>query len=186
MAEHKLAAPAGPALHLAVLRCQTGDERAFAKLMEQFGPRTLGYLRGLVSDAADDVQQEVWLSVYRNIATLANPSAFRTWLFRITRHRALDFLRRARREQELLADVTLETGSASAAAANDDQDTLSDAMRGALDRLPAAQRDVLLLRYLSDLSYGEIALIVGCSIGTVRSRLHYAKQQLHDLINQRQ
>jgi RNA polymerase sigma-70 factor (ECF subfamily) len=185
MAEHKVAAPSDPVLHFAVLRCQAGDERAFAKLMEQFGPRTHSYLRGLVSDAADDVQQEVWLAVYRNIASLADPGAFRTWLFRITRHRALDFLRRAGRERDFLADAALEASETAAPITENDGSSLSAAMRGALERLPAMQREVLLLRYMNDLSYGEIALIVGCSVGTVRSRLHYAKHQLHDLIDQR-
>ena len=80
--------PARLALEFLVLRCQTGDERAFERLLEQFGERTHRYLRGLVGDAADDVQQEVWLAVYRGIARLAAPHAFRTWLYRTTRNRA--------------------------------------------------------------------------------------------------
>jgi RNA polymerase sigma-70 factor (ECF subfamily) len=72
------------ALHLLVLRCQTGDERAFRPLMERFGAKTLAYLRGVVGQDADDVQQDVWLSVCKSIRSLTNPSAFRTWLFRTT------------------------------------------------------------------------------------------------------
>ncbi|MEP6574093.1 MAG: sigma factor, partial [Gemmatimonadota bacterium] len=84
-------------LYLLVLRCQAGDEQAFARLFAWFGPRTLVLLRGMVNDEAEDVQQEVWLSVYRQLSTLSNPRAFRTWLFRTTRHRAIDCLRRQRR-----------------------------------------------------------------------------------------
>src|SRR6185312_2075052 len=94
-------------LYLLVLRCQAGDERAFAQLMEKFERRTLEYVRGLLGDPflADDVQQEVWLAVYLGIRSLDNPGAFRTWLFRITRHRTLDFVRRRKRESELFDDA---------------------------------------------------------------------------------
>lgn len=57
-------------LQLLVLRCQAGDERAFSQLLDDFGPRTLRYLRGLLGDDAEDVHQEVWLAAYRSIATL--------------------------------------------------------------------------------------------------------------------
>jgi len=168
-------------LHLLVLRCQAGDDRAFARLMQQFGTRTLGYLRGLVGDSADDVQQEVWLAVYRGIASVANPAAFRTWLYRTTRHRAVDFLRKQKRERELIADVPLET------AMNVEQDastegSMTEAMLDAMPQLTATQREVLLLRYQEDMSYAEIALVLACPIGTVRSRLRAAKDRLLHLV----
>ena len=108
MTELNQAAASDVALHLLVLRCQTGDERAFRLLMERFGVKTLAYLRGVVGEDADDVQQDVWLAVYKSVRSLANPSAFRTWLFRTTRHRAMDYLRRRKREAELLDDSPIE------------------------------------------------------------------------------
>jgi RNA polymerase sigma-70 factor (ECF subfamily) len=182
MAEHDKARPAELGLHLLVLRCQAGDEQAFRKLLSEYGPRTLRYLRGVLGDSAEDVQQEVWLTVYQSIAGLANPRAFRTWLYRCTRHRALDFLRGRHREQELLEDFARkETGEPPPAAA--DAPTLSEELLGALDALPPAQREVCLLRYRDELSYGEIALVLSCSVGTVRSRLHYAKERLRELVS---
>jgi RNA polymerase sigma-70 factor (ECF subfamily) len=175
-------------LHLQVLRCQAGDERAFAELFARFAGRTLRYLRGLVDDAAEDVQQEVWLAVYRGLASLADPRAFRTWLYRTTRHRAVDFLRRRRRERELVADVAADAVAEGVATdPDDDPGTSPDALdagalRDALTTLPPVQREVLVLRYQDGLSYAEIALVVGCSVGTVRSRLHHAKRRLHDVI----
>ena len=170
-------------LHLLVLRCQAGDERAFARLMDAFGNKTLGYLRGLVGDDADDVQQEVWLSVYRGLSGLANPGAFRTWLFRTTRHRAVDFLRRKKRERELVDDIgteTIETGEVG----EDDRFARIDeeALETALLAIPPPQREVMLLRYRDDMSYNEIAMVVGCPIGTVRTRLHHAKRRLQELL----
>jgi RNA polymerase sigma-70 factor (ECF subfamily) len=185
MAEHNRASVAEPGLHLLVLRCQTGDERAFAQLMNQFGERSLRYLRGLIDEAAEDVQQEVWLTVYRGIAELANPRAFRTWLFRITRHRALDYLRSRKRERELMDDVPVDTLDSVAADSEHEGADIDAAMLDALDALPPAHREVCLLRYRDDMSYAEIALVIGCSIGTVRSRLHYAKQRLHEHVKHR-
>jgi RNA polymerase sigma-70 factor, ECF subfamily len=174
-------------LHLQVLRCQAGDERAFAALFDRFAGRTLRYLRGLVGDAADDVQQEVWLAVFRGIGGLVDPRAFRTWLYRAARHRAVDFLRRARRERELAAEAVAE--SAEDAGAAPDEDPLAalepldqSALHDALAALAPAHREVLVLRYQDGLSYAEIALVVGCSVGTVRSRLHHAKRRLHDAL----
>ena len=174
-------------LHLLVLRCQTGDEQAFAQLFREFSQRTLGYLRGLVGEAADDVQQDVWLAVYRSIRTLSNARAFRTWLFRTTRHRAIDFLRSRRREKELLEGVALEAAAVNEAELDDAGAQFDEAdLDAALEVLPPAQREVLLLRYRDDLSYAEIALVVGCAIGTVRSRLHHARLRLQETIANKQ
>jgi RNA polymerase sigma-70 factor (ECF subfamily) len=170
-------------LQLLVVRCQAGDERAFGRLLDEFGGKTRRYLFGLVGDDADDVQQEVWLSVYRSIATLANPRAFRTWLFSTTRRRALDYLRKRRREQELIVDAgddTLgvhEVADESSIDALDGQDLAS-----VLADLPPPQREVLLLRFQDEMSYNEIAVIVGCPVGTVKTRIHHAKRKLHDIL----
>jgi RNA polymerase sigma-70 factor, ECF subfamily len=169
-------------LHLTLLRCQAGDERAFEQILQAFGSRTLAYLTALVGDDAEDVQQEVWLSVFRNVHDLANPSAFRTWLFRLTRHRAIDWLRKRKREQELLEVAAAEASEA----ARDDEpfdQSINDAtLQKALAGLPPPQREVVLLRYRDDLSYSEIAVVVGCPIGTVRTRLHHGKRKLSELL----
>ena len=181
MTKRKATDAATLGLQLLVLRCQAGDDRAFTQLMGQFGARTLGYLRGIVGDSADDVQQEVWLAVYRGVATLANPGAFRTWLYRTTRHRAVDYLRRQHRERELIADVPLET-LADVEAPASAEITMTDAMLDAMTQLTPVQREVLQLRYREDMSYAEIALVLGCPIGTVRSRLSAAKDHLLSLV----
>jgi RNA polymerase sigma-70 factor (ECF subfamily) len=168
-------------LYLTVLRCQAGDERAFVQLHEQFGGRTLRYLRGVLGDFADDVQQEVWLSVFRRIRDLNAPGTFRTWLFRITRHRAIDELRRTKRDRELFVPVP-ETLPHDEGEPDLHSETIDTAvLEAALHDLPTPQREVLILRFQNDLSYREIALVLGCAVGTVRSRLHYAKQSLMNL-----
>jgi len=173
--------------YLLVLRCQVGDESAFTGLFERFGPRTLRYLQGILgSDAAADAQQEVWLAVFRGIARVTNPGAFRTWLYQTTRHRAIDVLRKEKRESGLLAAIGIEEGEPLEAHSDPVVETLDpDALGAELAGLSAAHREVLLLRYWEGMEYGEIALILGCSLGTVRSKLHYAKRRLREALDRR-
>lgn len=166
-------------ISLLVLRCQTGDESAFSRLFARFGPRTLGYLRSLVRDEAEDLQQEVWLTVYRRLAELADPAAFRTWLYRTTRNRAIDHLRRERRAQDLFTDDPA-IESVADPGPEEESKLFKDAGQ-LMESLPRLQREVMLLRYRDELSYTEIAAIAGCSVGTVRSRLFYARQQFAKL-----
>lgn len=159
-------------LRLLVLRCQTGDEEAFARLLDTVGPRTLRYLRSLLGgDDADDAQQEVWLSVYRSIAGLADPGAFRTWLYTTTRHRAIDQLRRWCRESELFAEEDYERVEATNAPEEGEHAYDATELDALLAELPSPQREAVLLRYRDEMSYAEIAVITGCPIGTVRTRL---------------
>ena len=170
--------------HLLVLRCQAGDERAFAALYSQFHHRTLRYLQGLLdAQAAEDVQQEVWLTVYQKIAGLANPKGFRTWLYQVTRHRAIDSLRRAKRQSDLLKAAEEEAVERATALPEEPlPEPESPQLKWAMAKLSSAHRDVLILRFWEGMSYAEIALIVGCSIGTVRSRLHHAKHNLKEIL----
>ena len=171
-------------LHFLVLRCQAGDEQAFAQLLEWFGDRTLTYLEGLVGrDEAEDVHQEVWLSVYRGIRTLHNPRAFRTWLFRATRHHAIDFLRRCKREQRVLELVAVEAKVSERVADEPDVGIEPGIVLDAvLSELSPVHREVMVLRFRDELSYAEIAMVVGCPIGTVRTRLHHAKRKIYQLL----
>src|SRR4051812_32866893 len=97
---------------LLVLRCQTGDETAFAELVARYAPRVGYYLKKLLAglDGADDLLQEVWLDVFRNVPRLRDPAAFPAWLYRIARDRAFRTLRKKRlpavplEEEELPGD----------------------------------------------------------------------------------
>jgi RNA polymerase sigma-70 factor (ECF subfamily) len=126
------------------------------------------------------VQQEVWLTVYRRLSSLANPDGFRTWLFQTTRHRAIDYLRARKRERELFDDEGSVDVSQIAAAEEERLDLSGGSVAAVFAHLAPAHREVLQLRYEEDLSYAQIALVSGCAIGTVRSRLHNAKRHLQE------
>jgi RNA polymerase sigma-70 factor (ECF subfamily) len=167
---------------LLVLRCQTGDEPALRELVERFTPRLSYFVRKLVFDVhrADDVIQETWIDVVRQLPKLRDTGAFAPWLYRIARGKADLHFRLsgdALRSSEELLDA--------AAPADDEEEfTAEDAadVHAALDRLPIEQREVLVLKFLEGLSYEQIADIVGRPTGTVRSRIHYGKQALRRLL----
>src|SRR5262245_60544383 len=84
---------------LLVVRAQTGDEAAFAALVERFSPRLRYFLRKLLAsaDGAEDALQDTWLDVVRNLPRLSDPQALTAWLYRIARDRAYGRLRRMRK-----------------------------------------------------------------------------------------
>lgn len=174
--------------NLLVIRAQVGDDEAFSDLFRLFGEKTHRYLVGLVGDsAADDVQQETWLTVYRRIGSLANPAGFRTWLFQVTRNHAVDLLRRTRRDQVVRAEA--ETMLVDTDLPGEDEFELEiddQAIAAAVDELSPLHREVLVLRFWKDLTYPEMALVIGVPIGTVRSRLYHAKRLLRERLEARQ
>jgi RNA polymerase sigma-70 factor, ECF subfamily len=164
-----------------VLRCQTGDRLALEELYLRHTHRLDYYLQRLLDnrELAADVQQDVWLTVIRNIGRLRHAEALGVWLYRIARTRALDRLAHPHRlncdSDEAMAEVIdpAEEGSAEGFSPAD-----AAAIHQALGKLSPPHREVLVLRFMEELSYEQIAQVVGCSIGTVRSRLFYAKRAL--------
>jgi RNA polymerase sigma-70 factor (ECF subfamily) len=157
-----------------VLRCQAGDESAFAELVERWTPRLRYYLRRMLDGPdADDALQDVWLDVHRGLGRLSEVAAFPAWLFRLARDRVFRLLRRRKRTEPLL-DLD--------PPASDDEPGfgVEDAARihAALAGLPHEQREVVVLRFVQEMAYDDIAAVVGVPVGTVRSRLHYAKRAL--------
>ena len=164
-----------------VLRCQAGDETAFAELVQRYHARLRYYVRKLLGEASsvDDLLQDVWFDVFRALPRLADPAALATWLYRIARDRAFRLLRKRRPPERPIgafdiADSETEEESFSA----------EDAARihAALDQLPTEQREVLVLRFLEEMNYDDIARLTDTPLGTVRSRLHYAKRALRALL----
>jgi RNA polymerase sigma-70 factor (ECF subfamily) len=161
-----------------VVRAQTGDPAAFAELIACYQPRLAYFLRKLVPERADDLLQDVWLDVFRHLPALADPAAFQAWVYRIARDRAFGHWRRAQREAEPLGDIDVPEDT------DDEQFDAEDAARihTALDRLSPEQREVLVLRFLESMSYDAMARVTGLPLGTVRSRLYYAKLALRTLL----
>lgn len=174
---------------LHVLRAQRGESEAFRALVNSYERRLLYFVRRFVDDPdrALDVLQEIWVTVFRRIGTLKAPEAFRVWLYRIARGKAIDHLRDRSREIERIGEPV---GDVDAIANTDDSDFVenignAELIHKGLAELTALHREVLTLRFIEVMPLEEIAQVVGCSLGTVKSRLHCALQNLREQIRER-
>jgi len=160
-----------------VLRFQIGDESAFAEIVARMHPRLRQFLVsafGLQPADVEDLLQDVWVDACGGLRRLRKPASLRPWMYRVARNRALKHLRRRR-----LA-VGLDASQVPARASEDGEADRLARLRAALGKMSPAHREAVVLRYEHGLSYEEIARALKCRVGTVRSRLHYAKSILHD------
>jgi RNA polymerase sigma-70 factor (ECF subfamily) len=173
-------------------RARAGEAAAFEALVKrhQGAAFALAYQMVRRREDAQDIAQEAFIRVFRGLRDFKGQAAFRTWLHRIVVNLALDTLRRRGRQAGASYDDAREPGEEAReeAGAHPDEDPgraleareVGDAIRMALEELPAPQRAALLLREIEGLSYQEIAETLGCALGTVMSRLHYARRRLQE------
>ena len=166
-------------LQLLILRTQSGSDSGFRELFDSFKGLTLKYLSSLLNELEiDDVQQQIWFKVYQQISNLSSPFGFKRWLLQITHRSAIDHLKKTKRhitvnETELVnSDPFIENETAIEIPKD------FESLRLALKKLSFDHREVVLLFYWQDFTCIEIAQIIGCSIGTVKSRLFNARLQL--------
>lgn len=154
-----------------VARAQRGDKEALLELImareKEFYGLSFIYMRNQ-QDAADALQDMI-VTLYSRIHTLRKPEAFYAWAKQILVRCCLSLLRKAGREQSLPAEEQ--------AAYNPDSAARLDLME-AVHQLPPLQRDVLLLFYYHDRKLEDIAEIMNCPLGTVKSRLHQGLNKL--------
>jgi len=160
-----------------VHRCRDGERTAFEELFEMYQPRLKYYVRRLNSDGAsiDDILQDIWLTVFKKINKLKDVRSFNVWLYRIARNKVYDGFRRKDRFIRLPEEDELPVSGR-------DEPVLDtndvEKLHTALNKLKPYHREVLTLSFIEQMPYQSIADVVGCSIGTVRSRIFYAKQSL--------
>jgi len=168
-----------------VLRCREGDAVALDELLSRWQEplwRRALRLTG-AEDAAWDVLQEAFLVIARDIRRLEVESAFGAWAYRIVSNKSHDWLRqhirRQERETRFAVQQQIETTG------NEDPPPDAAALWELLPRLDETDRTLLALRFQEDYSMDEIAQILSIPVGTVKSRLHYAKQRLRELMEDR-
>jgi RNA polymerase sigma factor (sigma-70 family) len=161
-----------------VLRCRRGDSQAFRELVEIFERRLLYYLRRLSNDEQEawDILQQVWIKVIRNIRSIQDPRKFKSWLYTVAHRTAADRFHvlakeQARREEFDPDEIADE---------NSDWEHLENAglVHYGLGKLPIDQREILTFFFLEEFSIAEIAEILKLPDGTVKSRLHRARNAL--------
>ncbi len=168
------------------------EQRAFLeRAIEQYGKATYNFALRLTHNEADarDLTQDAFIRVYRAWRSFQPGTSFLSWIYRIVTNLYRDELRRrkGRYQEEIPEDNAPQEfgGERPLAVAPIDEyveSQFSETMSKALDGLSPDQRQVVILADIEEYSYQEIAEIVGCSIGTVRSRLHRARHQLRKLV----
>jgi RNA polymerase sigma-70 factor (ECF subfamily) len=157
-----------------VARLARGDEAALAELLRRWERPLAHFLyRRTGGRDVEDLYQEVWLRVVRAAERFDRGRRFSTWLFHIAGNLSRDWRRRQPSEPAVAA---VEAGGVAPAS-----DAAIDVER-LLARLPEAQREVVALRYLHDLSEDEVAMVLDIPRGTVKSRLHHAIARLNALV----
>lgn len=169
---------------LLVLRCQEGDAAAFDELIGRWQERLWRHAWRLTGhrDAAWDALQETWISVSRDIRRLKDAAAFPAWAYRITSSRCHDWIRkecRRHRADEAYAEQA-DRGEQEHRRADQQSSNLIEA----LSRLSGRDRAILALRYEEEFGVTEIADILQIPPGTVKSRLHYARERLRTFLEE--
>jgi RNA polymerase sigma-70 factor (ECF subfamily) len=157
-------------------RAQLGDERAFAEIVRVYEGTVYDYVRRLVNDRslAEELTQEVFLSVFRGLPKFSGRCRFTSWLFQVAKNRVYDELRRSIRRLET---VTLEAGPE--LHANDpepEQGETIEALWRAVAKLTPGLKSPLLLRDVVGLSYAEIAEALELELATVKWRIYRARE----------
>jgi RNA polymerase sigma-70 factor (ECF subfamily) len=170
-----------------------GDPKAFGELVRRYGDSVLGYLIRMSGnrEQAEDLFQETFKRVHEKAHTFRGPQ-FKSWLFRIATRVAIDGMRRHKRLRVVSLNRELDctdqnSGQLGAVAVADNSCNPSgqavraeqaEQVRQAIKLLPSKQRTTLVLAYYQQLSYREVAAVLGCSIGTVKTQMYRALRTL--------
>ena len=193
------APPGGPSDLEVIQRVRNGESEAFRLLVERYQGRAYRLALRVLRDeeAARDAVQDAFVKAYSALGRFEGRSSFFTWLYRLVMNQCLDAKRRDKSAREVAfeegAGIELESepslppvpevdGVSFAPAAALMRKELLAHLARAVEQLPPAARETLLLREVEGLSYAEIATALSIPKGTVMSRLHYARKQLQKLL----
>jgi len=178
-----------------VKRCQAGDSSAFNDLITRYRSKVFTMIYGMVQNEQDawDLAQEGFLKAWKSIHRFKGESSFYTWLYRIMTNVTIDSLRRKgiRGEAEFddrIAPVNVEPGSRTTPSSSPlpnkklEYREIRERIDEAIAKLSPEHRAVIVMKEIEDLQYSEIAEILSCSLGTVMSRLFYARKKLQSLL----
>jgi RNA polymerase sigma-70 factor, ECF subfamily len=161
-----------------------GDRLALDQLYARRGPGILSYLTAQLNDRqlAEEVLQDVMLAAWRNAPNFRGESSVRTWLLVIARNRAMNTHRKRKLPLVTLDDAFGVFGGDTGPLEKIERKAAQSAVREALEHLPTQQREVLVLVFYHQLSGPEVADVLGINVGTVKSRLHRAKETLRRVL----
>lgn len=175
-----------------VARALEGELPAFEKLVSRYQNRIVGYSARMLNDQeeAEDVAQEVFIKAYRSLHSFRGDASFSTWIYRIATNLCIDRLRsRKRRPQQAYSldeplDREEESGGRDIAdysaepVREVEREELRRRVRQVMSEMPERMRTILVMCDMQGMSYEEIAKVLDCPIGTVKSRLFHARADL--------
>jgi len=174
-----------------VLTAVSGREAAFEELVRRYQRPIASYVYRMVGDydAALDLTQEVFIKVYNSLSRYRSEFKFSTWIYKIAHNTAIDHLRRHTvRDQIMTADgdgprseIAIESRRLTPEQESEREERRSE-IESVVQSLPAAYRELIVLRHSHDLSYDEIAEVTGLPLGTVKNRLFRAREAMRDLL----
>lgn len=179
---------------LLVKKAQKGDHKAFEQLIEEHFKKiyNIAYRMTGNPDDASDMTQEVMIKLFRNIGSFKGDSKFSTWVYRVTTNTCLDELKKNRRHSHTSLNTEYDTGDGEIACEVEDTSPTPEEMTekrelrsmvaDAVQRLSPDHRAAIVLRDIKGFSYDEIAKILSCSEGTVKSRISRARASLKEVL----
>jgi RNA polymerase sigma-70 factor (ECF subfamily) len=178
-----------------VKRCQGGDSEAFDELVTRYRTRVFGMIYNMVHSEQDawDLAQDSFLKAWKSIGRFRGQSSFYTWIYRIVMNVTIDWLRKKQVKSGAEFDDSIQLKEVDPASrtvpqadALPSQHMEQTEIRGEIDKaiaqLSPEHRAVILMKEIEGMQYHEIAETLGCSIGTVMSRLFYARKKLQNLL----
>lgn len=172
---------------------QNGDMNAFNVLLERYRKMILSIAFYLAKNEHDayDMAQEAYVKIYRNINKFEGKSKFSTWVYRVTKNTCIDELKRINRNRKYCAETendfkeSEEKSFINLPEEEAIKNELNNYVRELLEEISPLYSNIIKLRYVSGLSYNEIAEELKCSQGTVKSRLYRGKKYLKEIIDQK-
>lgn len=180
----------GPSDEKLVAQLRSGDSKSGEVLVQRYYGPLVRYLHRLTGSLmlAEEMHQQTWLSAMEHLDRFETsdknaPSGFKSWLFRIATNKANDHWRSSGREKKAKEGLKLITDEELPPASHRMEATEQERkLQAAIQQLPENQRQVLMLRYYSNLKFVEIAEVVGCPLNTALGRMHKAMQRLKELM----
>jgi len=171
-----------------ISRCQQGDQEALKEIFEKYQKKVYRIAYGVVRqrEEALDIVQEVFIKLFRSIKNFKGRSHFYTYLYRMVMNTAIDHARKTGKQPISSLDQEGSFQPSDETEKGPERILLHKELEGrvkrAMGQLPAEQRAALVYREVEGLSYQEMAEAMGCSIGTVMSRLHYGRKRMQELL----
>jgi RNA polymerase sigma-70 factor (ECF subfamily) len=177
-----------------VIELQAGSETAFDWLVNHYHAPVYNLILGMLGDTADsaDAAQEVFLKAFKGIHSFRQGSSLKTWLYRIAIREALNHRRWFKRHSQKNVSIDAEPAEGGAAIEIEDLSAtpfeqlaaheIQVAVQGALQQVPDVFRSAVILRDIEGLSYEEVAEVLECSVGTVKSRILRGRRSLKEIL----